>query len=78
MIPMTLDEIAAVTGGRMVNADPAAVVTGGVEYDSRKVGPGGLFVAFHGEKVDGEDRWWVAEDGARIWTGATVETPLGG
>jgi UDP-N-acetylmuramoyl-tripeptide--D-alanyl-D-alanine ligase len=28
-------------------------VTGGVEYDSRKVGPGGLFVAFEGEKVDG-------------------------
>ena len=52
---MTLDEIAAVTGGRLVNADPAAVVTGGVEYDSRAVAPGGLFVAFAGEKVDGHD-----------------------
>jgi hypothetical protein len=28
--------------------------------------------------VDREDRWWVAEDGARIWSGGTVETPLGG
>jgi UDP-N-acetylmuramoyl-tripeptide--D-alanyl-D-alanine ligase len=55
MIRMTLDEIAAVTGGRLVHADPAAVVTGPVEFDSRKVGPGGLFVAFEGEKVDGHD-----------------------
>jgi UDP-N-acetylmuramoyl-tripeptide--D-alanyl-D-alanine ligase len=52
---MTLDEIAAVTEGRLVNADPAAVVTGGVEYDSRAVPPGGLFVAFEGEKADGHD-----------------------
>jgi UDP-N-acetylmuramoyl-tripeptide--D-alanyl-D-alanine ligase len=55
MIRMTLDEIAAVTGGRLVNADPAAVVTGPVEYDSRKVLPGGLFVAFEGENVDGHE-----------------------
>jgi UDP-N-acetylmuramoyl-tripeptide--D-alanyl-D-alanine ligase len=53
MIRMTLDEIAAVTGGRLVNADPAATVTGPVEYDNRKLLPGGLFVAFDGEKVDG-------------------------
>ncbi|WP_433377477.1 UDP-N-acetylmuramoyl-tripeptide--D-alanyl-D-alanine ligase [Actinoplanes sp. CA-142083] len=53
MIRMTLDEIAKVTGGRLVNASPSLAVTGGVEYDSRKIGPGGLFVAFEGEKVDG-------------------------
>jgi hypothetical protein len=29
----------------------------------------------HGEDVDGENRWWVADDGARIWTGGTPETP---
>jgi UDP-N-acetylmuramoyl-tripeptide--D-alanyl-D-alanine ligase len=52
---MTLDEIAAVTGGALVNAGPAAVVTGPVEYDSRLVVPGGLFVAFEGEKADGHD-----------------------
>ncbi len=52
---MTLDEIAAITGGTLVHADPAAVVTGAVEYDSRLIGPGGLFVAFAGEKVDGHD-----------------------
>ncbi|XVV14610.1 UDP-N-acetylmuramoyl-tripeptide--D-alanyl-D-alanine ligase [Actinoplanes sp. CA-131856] len=53
MIRMTLAEIAERTGGRVVNAAPELEVTGGVEYDSRKVGPGGLFVAFEGEKVDG-------------------------
>jgi UDP-N-acetylmuramoyl-tripeptide--D-alanyl-D-alanine ligase len=55
LITMTLDEIAAITGGRLVNADPAATVTGPVEYDTRKLAPGGLFVAFDGEKVDGHD-----------------------
>ncbi|MEV6300956.1 UDP-N-acetylmuramoyl-tripeptide--D-alanyl-D-alanine ligase [Actinoplanes sp. NPDC051861] len=55
MIRMTLAEIAEITGGRLVNAGPEVAVTGGVEYDSRKVTPGGLFVAFAGEKVDGHD-----------------------
>jgi UDP-N-acetylmuramoyl-tripeptide--D-alanyl-D-alanine ligase len=53
VIPMTLDEIAAVTGGRLVNADPATTVTGPVEYETGKLTPGGLFVAFEGAKVDG-------------------------
>ncbi|GAA4960940.1 UDP-N-acetylmuramoyl-tripeptide--D-alanyl-D-alanine ligase [Actinoplanes utahensis] len=52
MIPLTLGEIASITGGRVVG-DPAVTVTGDVEYDTRKIGPGGLFVAFAGEKVDG-------------------------
>ena len=52
---MTLDEIAAVTAGRLVNADPAATVTAAVEYDTRALRPGGLFVAFAGERVDGHD-----------------------
>jgi UDP-N-acetylmuramoyl-tripeptide--D-alanyl-D-alanine ligase len=56
---MTLDEIAAVTGGRVVNApEPVTgpvTVTGPVEFDSRKIASGGLFAAFEGEKVDGHD-----------------------
>ncbi|MEU0151793.1 UDP-N-acetylmuramoyl-tripeptide--D-alanyl-D-alanine ligase [Micromonospora fulviviridis] len=55
MIPLTLAEVAAAVDGRLVAADPAARVTGSVEFDSRKVTPGGLFVAFPGEKVDGHD-----------------------
>jgi UDP-N-acetylmuramoyl-tripeptide--D-alanyl-D-alanine ligase len=34
---------------------PDLVVTGPVEYDSRKIATGGLFAAFEGEKVDGHD-----------------------
>lgn len=52
---MTLAEVAAATGGTLAGADPAARVTGAVEYDSRKVGPGGLFVAFAGGTADGHD-----------------------
>jgi UDP-N-acetylmuramoyl-tripeptide--D-alanyl-D-alanine ligase len=55
MIPLTLDEIAAATGGRLHNADPTALVSGTVEFDSRQVGPGGLFVALPGDRVDGHD-----------------------
>ena len=56
MIPLSLDEIARVTGARLDGgADPAAVVTGPVVIDSRRVGPGGLFAAVEGERVDGHD-----------------------
>ena len=54
MIAMTMREIADVVGGELHGAG-GAVVTGGVEYDSRKIGAGGLFVAFVGERVDGHD-----------------------
>ncbi|MCW3839384.1 UDP-N-acetylmuramoyl-tripeptide--D-alanyl-D-alanine ligase [Micromonospora yasonensis] len=55
MIPLSLAEVAMAVGGRLVAADRDARVTGTVEFDSRKVSPGGLFVAFPGEKVDGHD-----------------------
>lgn len=55
MIKMTLGEVATAVGGTLHAADPDAVVTGPVEYDSRKVAPGGLFAAFVGERVDGHD-----------------------
>ena len=55
MIPLTLAEIAEATGGRLHNATGDEVVTGTVEFDSRKVTPGGLFVAMPGERVDGHD-----------------------
>ncbi|HEX6359651.1 UDP-N-acetylmuramoyl-tripeptide--D-alanyl-D-alanine ligase [Actinophytocola sp.] len=55
MIPLTLREIAEATGGRLHNTNGDEVVTGSVEFDSRKIGPGGLFVAVPGERVDGHD-----------------------
>jgi UDP-N-acetylmuramoyl-tripeptide--D-alanyl-D-alanine ligase len=54
VIPLTLAEIAAAVGGTLHDApDPAARVTGDVELDSRRIVPGGLFVALRGERVDG-------------------------
>lgn len=55
MIALTLAEVAAAVEGQLSGADPATPVTGPVEFDSRLVAPGGLFVAFPGEKVDGHD-----------------------
>ncbi|MFV2019763.1 UDP-N-acetylmuramoyl-tripeptide--D-alanyl-D-alanine ligase [Micromonospora sp. LOL_023] len=55
MIAMTLAEVAEATGGRLRAVDPTVRVTGGVEFDSRRIGAGGLFVAFAGERVDGHD-----------------------
>jgi UDP-N-acetylmuramoyl-tripeptide--D-alanyl-D-alanine ligase len=53
VIPITLGEVATAVGGTLDGADPAARVTGSVEFDSRQVGPGGLFVALAGERTDG-------------------------
>lgn len=55
MIPLTLAEIATATGGRLHNATGDETVTGSVEFDSRRVGVGGLFVAVPGQRVDGHD-----------------------
>jgi UDP-N-acetylmuramoyl-tripeptide--D-alanyl-D-alanine ligase len=55
VIELTLGEIAGIVGGRLADADPGTVVTGSVEYDSRKLGPGDLFLALPGERVDGHD-----------------------
>ncbi|KXU18057.1 UDP-N-acetylmuramoyl-tripeptide--D-alanyl-D-alanine ligase [Corynebacterium sp. HMSC06D04] len=56
MIALTLQEIADITGGRLdCVEDPSVQVTGFVEFDSRKVTPGGLFLALPGARVDGHD-----------------------
>jgi UDP-N-acetylmuramoyl-tripeptide--D-alanyl-D-alanine ligase len=55
VIPLTLAEVAAATGGRLdAAADPAALVTA-VVVDSRLVAPGALFVALPGTRADGHD-----------------------
>jgi UDP-N-acetylmuramoyl-tripeptide--D-alanyl-D-alanine ligase len=58
MIGLSLTEVAALTGGRLLGADPGpgqAVVTGPVVIDSRRAAPGGLFAAIAGEHADGHD-----------------------
>jgi UDP-N-acetylmuramoyl-tripeptide--D-alanyl-D-alanine ligase len=64
MIPVTLAEIAAMTGGILRGAAPsatggpgieAAAATGPVVIDSRRVTQGALFAALPGEHADGHD-----------------------
>ncbi|TLF81029.1 UDP-N-acetylmuramoyl-tripeptide--D-alanyl-D-alanine ligase [Nocardia cyriacigeorgica] len=56
MIEMTLRDIADVVGGTLHDvADPEVTVTGSVEFDSRRIGPGDVFLALPGERADGHD-----------------------
>ncbi|GGX04402.1 UDP-N-acetylmuramoyl-tripeptide--D-alanyl-D-alanine ligase [Streptomyces noursei] len=56
MISLSLAEIGRIVGGQQHDIpDPEREVTGPVVSDSRAVRPGGLFVAFAGERVDGHD-----------------------
>lgn len=56
MIAMTLSRIADVVGGTLHDVDdPSLEVTGTVEFDSRRIGPGGLFLALPGARSDGHD-----------------------
>lgn len=59
MIDLTVAEIADIVGGRLADISPeqaaATRVTGTVEFDSRAVGPGGLFLALPGARSDGHD-----------------------
>jgi UDP-N-acetylmuramoyl-tripeptide--D-alanyl-D-alanine ligase len=55
MIPLTLRDVAEIVGGRVADGDADLVVTGPAFLDSRAPEPGGLFVAFVGERVDGHE-----------------------
>ncbi|MFF5216316.1 UDP-N-acetylmuramoyl-tripeptide--D-alanyl-D-alanine ligase [Micromonospora sp. NPDC000442] len=75
MITLSLAEVASAVHGRLVAADPAAQVTGSVEFDSRKVTSGGLFVAFDGAKVDGHDFAAAAVASGAVAVMGTREVP---
>lgn len=59
MIALSLAQIADIVGGRLtdISAEDAAAtkVTGSVEFDSRAITPGGLFLALPGARSDGHD-----------------------
>jgi UDP-N-acetylmuramoyl-tripeptide--D-alanyl-D-alanine ligase len=55
MIALTLAEVASAVGGVLDGCAGTEPVTGEVEFDSRRVEPGGLFVAMPGERFDGHD-----------------------
>ncbi len=59
MIDLTVAQIAAIVGGELADISAQAAadlhVAGTVEFDSRKVTPGGLFLALPGARSDGHD-----------------------
>jgi UDP-N-acetylmuramoyl-tripeptide--D-alanyl-D-alanine ligase len=62
MIALALRRIAEVVGGEVVGEDAPVTVSGPVVIDGREAGPGSLFVAFVGERVDGHEH--AAQAGA--------------
>ena len=76
MIEMGLAEVAAVTGGRLHRATGDERVTA-VEFDSRAIRPGGLFLALPGERVDGHDfaAAAVAAGAAGVLAARPVDAP---
>jgi UDP-N-acetylmuramoyl-tripeptide--D-alanyl-D-alanine ligase len=76
MIEMRLADVAAVTGGRLHRASGQERVTA-VEFDSRAIAPGGLFVALPGERVDGHSftAAAMAAGAAGVLAGREVDAP---
>ncbi len=71
MIDLTVAQIAEIVGGTLADISPQAAaeihVTGTVEFDSRAVGPGGLFLALPGARSDGH-----AHAGSAVAAGAVA------
>lgn len=59
MITLTVAEIAEIVGGRLADISPEQAartpVTATVEFDSRRITPGSLFLALPGARADGHD-----------------------
>lgn len=55
MIAMTLSDLAGVVGGEVQGATGPVTIDGPVTQDGREAAPGGLYVAFVGERSDGHE-----------------------
>jgi UDP-N-acetylmuramoyl-tripeptide--D-alanyl-D-alanine ligase len=79
VIPLSLKEIAEVTGGRVHGLDETAasalVVDGPVVTDSREAGPGGLYIARVGEQLDGHQFVRGAAEQGAVAAMTTREVP---
>lgn len=83
MIPMTLAQIAEVVGGRLdaagksteSGAELSETVTGNVQFDSRVIAPGDLFLALPGARVDGHDHAAAAVAAGAV--GVLAARPVG-
>jgi UDP-N-acetylmuramoyl-tripeptide--D-alanyl-D-alanine ligase len=83
VIELTLREIADVVGGRPHSPDNDLgrtgdeLITGSVEFDTRKIEKGSLFVALPGERVDGHDfaKQAVDQGAAGVLAAREVDAP---
>jgi UDP-N-acetylmuramoyl-tripeptide--D-alanyl-D-alanine ligase len=75
VIPLSLAQIARITGGQLTGP-PEALVTGEVVIDSRRAGPGGLFAALAGERSDGHDFAAAAVAAGAVAVLATRPVPV--
>ena len=81
MIDLSVARIAEIVGGRLADISPeeaaATHVTATVEFDSREVTPGGLFLALPGARSDGHDfaRRAVAAGGVAVLAARPVGVP---
>jgi UDP-N-acetylmuramoyl-tripeptide--D-alanyl-D-alanine ligase len=77
LIALTLAEIAEIVGGRLHATDGSPVVTGTIEFDTRELTEGGLFLALPGERVDGHDfaAQAVAQGAVGVLAGREVDAP---
>ncbi|MFL6161205.1 MAG: UDP-N-acetylmuramoyl-tripeptide--D-alanyl-D-alanine ligase [Jatrophihabitantaceae bacterium] len=76
MIPMTVAEIARLVGGRPYGLDPDLIVNGKVEFNSRRVATGDLFLAIKGEHADGHDFAEAALAAGAVAVLGTRQLPL--
>jgi UDP-N-acetylmuramoyl-tripeptide--D-alanyl-D-alanine ligase len=77
VIRLSLADIANAVGGRLHRVDGSEIVSSSVEFDSRKLRPGGLFVAVPGERVDGHDfaAQAVADGAVGVLSAREVDAP---
>jgi UDP-N-acetylmuramoyl-tripeptide--D-alanyl-D-alanine ligase len=66
VIPLGVDELARLTGGRLAGVQPGVVVSSTVVVDSRLAESGSLFVCVPGERVDGHDFARAAADAGAV------------
>jgi len=51
----TIEEVASVVGGTLINVDKARESNGSLFFDTRASVKDGIFLALEGERVDGHD-----------------------
>src|SRR6188472_2305902 len=76
VIPLTVDEIAAMLGAPLSGPGDQATIVTALTADSRTVIPGALFIALPGERVDGHD--YVAAAAAAGAAASLTRYPIEG